>query len=86
MAFTYRPSEKTQAELDTIKDKEGIKANTKALDYIIGWHIHLKSKVKDQEKKIRDLENELFEIKSILKRKNNADLEYQKLIDSLEKH
>ena len=83
MAFTYRPDDTIQAELDKIKDIEGIKANSKALDYIIRWHLHLKSKVEDQEKKIRDLNNKLSDIKTIAKRKQLTDLEYQKMIDSL---
>lgn len=82
MAFTYRPDDEIQARLDEIKKQEEIKANSKALDYIISLHLNLKSKVNNQEKKIRELETELYEIKSILKQKNHADLKLQKLIES----
>ena len=83
MAFTYRPNKSTEDELEEIKDRENIKTNSKALDHVISWHLNLKSKVKDQEKQIRALQNELFEIKSIIKRKNSADSEYQNLIKTL---
>jgi hypothetical protein len=83
MAFTYRPSKKIEAEIEEIKNQEGIKTNSKVLDYVISLHRQFKSEIKNQENKIRDLEKELNEIKSILKRKHFVEVEYQKLIDSM---
>lgn len=83
MAFTYRPDDKTQKNIDEIKKRKGIAANSKAIDYAVNRNLDLEDLVNTQEKTISKLRDELYQIKTTIKRKIQADNEFNQLIDNL---
>ena len=83
MAFVIRPSDDMLKHIESIMENTGNKTKSKVIEYVLSQHEYLERKVESQEGEINKLNNELSDIKNILRRKAVADQAYQRLIESI---
>lgn len=83
MSMTYRPSEAVLKEIKLLKDKLGIKTNSKVLDHVLLNYKSECSRSKRLEKENYVLEKELYDIKLVLSNKGKADMYYKNLINNM---
>lgn len=83
MAFTYRPTPQADAAIEQIKKKTGIIANSKVITHCLTRFLPVQAALEAEEKRRRDLQNELAKIKRILQDKQAADQQFIFLLDRI---
>jgi len=71
MAITIR-KEETIERCSKLQNQLDIKTNTGVIDHVVRVHPGLLKDLKDARQKIRQLENELYEIKTVIQQNSQA--------------
>lgn len=82
MAITVRKKE-TLKTLEQLEKKLMINTKTGVVDYVVGRHMALATELKSSKKRINELENELSEIKRVIRQNNNAANAFAKMCDQI---
>ena len=83
MALTYRVKDEVQVIIESIKKQEEIGSSTGVLDFVLKKYPYMVKLIKSYEDNIRDLKDEIHDIKSTLKNKARADQRHQNLMDKI---
>lgn len=80
MAFTFRPSDKSQKAIDRIKKSFDIKTNSKVLEHVLMNYEKVVSSLENSQNYSLSLEKELSEFRQTVLNKFNADREFEKFL------
>ncbi len=83
MAFTFRPSAQAEREIEKIKERFGIRTNSKALEHVFEHYMGIRDKLQETKDKLARTERELEAIKDIIARKAAVDRIYGDLVGTL---
>ena len=82
MGITVR-NEDTINQLEKLTIALGIKTKTGVIDHIVARHLELLKDLKEAKNKISKLSNELFEIKTVVKKNTQAVKSFAKMCDKI---
>ncbi len=82
MGFTVR-KEDTINQCEILTKKLGIKTKTGVIDHIVERHLPLVRVLKEANNTITKLKNELFEIKTVVKKNTQAVKSFAKMCDKI---
>ena len=84
MSLTYRPKENVLKEINDLKEKLNIKATSKLLDYVLLNYDRINARERELVQKNNNLQNQLGEMKGIIRRKYVSDFDFKQLAKLIE--